>query len=229
MRCFNSNPRNEARLSQLSYPSKTEKKVLVELYVASLSLETKNDSLIDLSDKLGMDEEDLGKRLLSLQDKGLVESSDGNCLMTKRGREAITVVMVGGAFDIVHPGHLETLVKSKALGDALVVSVARDVTFERNKHRKPLHEEELRRRLVLALKPVDAAVLGSKSDIFETVAFLKPDIIALGYDQSHSDARIAEEARMRGVQVKVVRLDSSMPSIKSTKILAQGRDILREI
>ena len=100
------------------------------------------------------------------------------------GRKLITIVMTGGAFDIIHPGHIETLEQARALGDALIVSVARDSTFEKNKKRKPQHSEVLRKNLVAAIRTVDCSVLGSETDIFETVELLKPDIIALGYDQA---------------------------------------------
>ncbi|MGI0079755.1 MAG: adenylyltransferase/cytidyltransferase family protein [Nitrososphaerales archaeon] len=208
--------------------SKTDKKILVELYLASLGGAARNP--FNLSDRLGIDKDDMKDRLNSLRSRGLVNfSKKYGYFLTHKGREGITVVMAGGAFDIIHPGHLETLEKSKALGDVLVVSVARDVTFKKNKHKTPLHNEELRRKLVLAMKPVDDAVLGSKTDIFQTVQLLKPNIIALGYDQAHSDAEITEEARKRGIQVKVVRLDSSMPSIKTAKIIEKGKGSLREI
>lgn len=215
-------------MRELSVLSKTGKKILAEVYLASLGIATSNGSLQSLADRLGIEEEDARRTLSSLQDEGLVASSSDNFSLTSKGREEIKVVMTGGAFDIIHPGHLETLEKSKALGDVLVVSVARDVTFEKSKHRKPLHNEELRRKLVAALRPVDAAVLGSKNDIFEIVEFLKPDIITLGYDQSHSEGGIAQEARRRGVRAKIVRLDSSVPSIKSSKIIAHDQDVLSE-
>ncbi|MHB8700969.1 MAG: adenylyltransferase/cytidyltransferase family protein [Nitrososphaerales archaeon] len=143
---------------------------------------------------------------------------NGNLELTPAGRKEITVVMTGGSFDIIHPGHLETLQKARALGDFLVVSVARDSTFLSNKKRDPLHGEKLRRQLVEALRPVDAAILGSQVDIYEMVKLLEPDVIALGYDQSHNEAGIKEELRSRGLTARVIRLDSSMPEIKSSKI-----------
>ena len=60
--------------------------------------------------------------------------------------------MTGGAFDIIHPGHVETLEQAKSFGDALVVSVARDSTFQKNKKRKPQHSEILRKELCLSLE-----------------------------------------------------------------------------
>jgi len=118
------------------------------------------------------------------------------------------------------------LEQAKSLGDVLVVSVARDSTFQRNKKRPPQHPETLRQYLVSSLRCVNCAVLGSESDIFETVLLLKPDIIALGYDQLHDEAMILEEVKKRGLDVRVVRLKSSNPEIKTTSIIGGKNDNL---
>jgi FAD synthetase len=163
----------------------------------------------------------LENELKILEGRGLVEFNGERMSLTKVGRSLITVVMCGGAFDIIHPGHVETLEQARSLGDVLVVSVARDSTFERNKKRKPEHGEALRKTLVSAVRAVDLAVLGSETDIFETVELLKPDVIALGYDQFHDEVKISDEAKRRGVSVRVVRLKSSNPDIKTTAIIGR--------
>ncbi|HTD81915.1 MAG TPA: adenylyltransferase/cytidyltransferase family protein, partial [Thermoplasmata archaeon] len=43
-------------------------------------------------------------------------------------------VMATGVFDLLHPGHVAFLREAKALGDELVVVVARDSTAKRFKH-----------------------------------------------------------------------------------------------
>lgn len=114
-------------------------------------------------------------------------------------------VMATGVFDLLHPGHLYFLNEARALGDELVVVVARDQTARRLKG-EPYVPESLRREMVEALKPVDRAVLGSTTDIYSTVTDLKPDIIALGYNQHWDEAEVARECARRGVPVKVLRL-----------------------
>ena len=74
----------------------------------------------------------------------------------------MTRVLATGTFDILHPGHLLYLEESRALGDELVVVVARDVNV---KHKpKPIIPEEQRLIMVAALKIVDLAVLGHVTD-----------------------------------------------------------------
>jgi len=114
-------------------------------------------------------------------------------------------VMATGVFDLLHPGHLYFLEEAKQLGDELVVVVARDQTARRLKH-EPYVPEHIRRQMVEALKPVDRAILGSSTDIYQTVVDEKPDIIALGHDQLWNEAEVERECARRGVRVKVVRL-----------------------
>jgi FAD synthetase len=114
-------------------------------------------------------------------------------------------VMATGVFDLLHPGHLYFLEEARRLGDELVVVVARDQTARRLKH-EPYVPEHIRRQMVEALKPVDRAILGSATDIYQTVVDEKPDIIALGHDQLWNEAEVERECARRGVPVKVIRL-----------------------
>lgn len=191
------------------------KRILAKIY----SSQFVQNPLNYLEESLNSNQENLKMNFSELKQQDLVEIHDDRPRLTPLGRSNIVVVMTGGAFDLIHPGHVETLEQAKALGDALFVSVARDSTFERNKKRKPLHNEMLRQRLVGSLRVVDLAVLGSETDIFETVILLKPDIIALGYDQAHNDQDLLKQIRRHNLDVRVVRLTSSVPDIKTSSIL----------
>ena len=114
-------------------------------------------------------------------------------------------VMATGVFDLLHPGHLYFLTEAKKLGDELIVVIARDQTARRLKH-EPYVPEQLRREMVEALKPVDRAVLGSTTDIYETVVREHPSIIALGYNQVWNEQEVERECARRGVPLKVVRI-----------------------
>ncbi len=113
--------------------------------------------------------------------------------------------MATGVFDLLHPGHVYFLTEARALGDELVVVVARDQTARRLK-REPYVPEHIRREMVAALKPVDRAILGSTTDIYATVVAERPSIIALGYDQVWNEKEVERECERRGVPVKVVRV-----------------------
>lgn len=125
-------------------------------------------------------------------------------------------VMATGVFDLLHPGHLYFLAEARKLGDELVVVVARDQTARRLKH-EPYVPEHLRREMVDALKPVDRAILGSSTDIYQTVVEEKPDIIALGYDQHFDEKEVERECARRGVNVRVVRLGPLTHDVLATR------------
>lgn len=114
-------------------------------------------------------------------------------------------VMATGTFDLLHMGHIYYLKEAKKLGDKLVVVIARDSTVRRLKH-EPVTPEEMRLNLIKELKMVDEAVLGHKDDMYEVLKEIKPDIIALGYDQIHDEKKIKQELKKRKIEAKVVRL-----------------------
>ena len=174
-----------------------------------------------LAAKLGLRPGEARTELERVAGLGLAKLAEGNAVLTDKGRKEIRVVFVGGGFEIIHYGHVYTLAKAKSLGDALVVAVARDSTIRRRKNREPLIGEADRVRLLSALKDVDAAILGVEGDIYITLEKVKPDIVALGYDQYHLEGEIRKEAAMRGMKVNVVRLDSPYPRIKTSKILKE--------
>ena len=136
------------------------------------------------------------------------------------------IVLAGGVFDIIHPGHIHTLNAAKALGDVLVVAIATDKTAQKMKKRPPLHNQELRRELVSYLSMVDRAVIGHEDDIFETVKEIKPNIIVLGYDQIHQEKFIDDGCKRINLDVDIIRLQSPVPEISSSEIEKQyGNDI----
>jgi len=136
------------------------------------------------------------------------------------------IVLAGGVFDIIHPGHIHTLNAAKALGGILVVAIATDKTAEKMKKRSPLHNQELRRELVSCLSMVDKAIVGHEDDIFQTVKEVKPNIIVLGYDQVHQEKFIADGCKRINLDVEIVRLQSPVPHLSSSEIEKKyGKDI----
>ncbi len=118
----------------------------------------------------------------------------------------MTRVVATGTFDLLHPGHILYLERSKALGDELVVIVARDVNVRHKP--KPVVPQGQRLRMVQSLKVVDKAVLGEEKDIFRTIEQLKPDIITLGFDQHFDPALLEAELFRRNLRPKIVRIEA---------------------
>jgi FAD synthetase len=121
-----------------------------------------------------------------------------------------TVVLASGVFDLLHLGHVKFLEEAKRVGGKnaeLIVIIARDSTVEETKGTKPIMPESQRRTLVESLKVVDEAVLGFENfDIGDVIDRIKPDVIALGYDQVAMEKRVREYISKHGLKVKVVRV-----------------------
>jgi len=174
-----------------------------------------------LAETLGLRVEELESRLESLGREGLVARESGAVSLTDEGRRGIRVVFIGGGFEVVHIGHVYTISRAKRLGDVLVAVVARDSTIRKRKGREPITKERQRVALLSSLRQVDAAILGGKGNIYDMLEKVRPDIVALGYDQHHREEEISKEAARRGLRVSVVRLGTPDPSVKTTRLLRE--------
>jgi len=129
-------------------------------------------------------------------------------------------VMASGVFDILHTGHIHYLTEAKKLGDELHVVVATDSTVRKKKH-EPITPEGMRLELVRNLKPVDRAYLGREGDIFDIVREIKPDIIALGYDQHFEEKKLTMELKKIGLNVRILRVSQFDHDLNGTKKIIQ--------
>ncbi|MDE0869537.1 MAG: adenylyltransferase/cytidyltransferase family protein [Candidatus Poseidoniaceae archaeon] len=124
----------------------------------------------------------------------------------------------------MHACHLHYMEQAKSLGDHLTVVVAHDDTVRMRKH-EPVTGQELRRRMVEGLKPVDEAIIGNPPDvpIFDILPHVQPDIIALGYDQEHAEDRIRSKLDQLGFShIQVTRVEGLSDDLDGTrKIIAR--------
>ena len=193
-----------------------DKAILGSFYLSSLDPSVA--SLDRLRSRLPLPREIYTEKIQKLVDLGFVEKN-GKAKLTFLGRDAFKVVLVGGVFDLIHPGHIHTLKAAKAQGDVLIVVIARISTAAMiKKDRRIYHDEKLRAELVSSLRLVDLAILGREGTLYETVEHIKPDVIALGYDQAHSEKDIADNCQKRNLTVRVVRLNTPVPGTKSSEI-----------
>jgi FAD synthetase len=129
-------------------------------------------------------------------------------MASKKGEKK--VVLASGVFDLLHLGHVRFLEEAKKAGGKnaeLIVIIARDSTIEKNKGRRPIMSENQRRALVESLKVVDEAVLGfEKFELGEVIELVKPDVIALGYDQGDMEKGVKAYVKKHGLSIKVIRI-----------------------
>ncbi len=114
-------------------------------------------------------------------------------------------VVAFGIFDILHPGHIAYLEAAKQLGGKLVVVVGRDRIARQVKGKAPVMGEQVRLRIVRALRCVDQAVLGDRPGTYRVLVKLNPDVLAIGYDQD-AEHPVIQKLAARGGHPKIVRI-----------------------
>jgi FAD synthetase len=120
------------------------------------------------------------------------------------------IVLSSGVFDLLHLGHVRFLEEAKKAGGPnaeLIVIIARDSTVEKSKGEKPIMPESQRCALVNSLKVVDEAILGYENfDIGKVIEKIKPDVIALGYDQAGMERKVKSYVDKKGLKMEIVRI-----------------------
>ncbi len=179
-----------------------------------------------LSRQMELSQDIIKASLLDMVDNGIViESNNHHFHLTELGRKKITIVMTGGTFDIIHTGHIFTFEQARMLGDMLVIVIATDKTVQKFKQHPPTNSQKDRVELIRHLREVDAAIEGSETDFLETIDAIKPDIIALGYDQKHDEKDFYKKLNERGFShVKIVRLKEHVLGKSTSKIV---QDIIK--
>ncbi|MFL2933099.1 MAG: adenylyltransferase/cytidyltransferase family protein [Nitrososphaerales archaeon] len=194
---------------------KTEKKILCRIFLNNLE---KKRTARNIQKYLDIEKKEFNRIIDNLISKQLVRKIKSNYILTEKGRKNIKVVLTGGVYDIIHPGHIHTLKNSKQEGDLLIVSIARDSRVIKIKGRKPINNERRRTILVSSIRYVDFTLLGSKGDIFGVVKKIKPNIITIGYDQTHQISELRRRVKINNLSIKIKKLDSPIPHVKSSNL-----------
>ena len=132
------------------------------------------------------------------------------------------VVWTNGCFDLLHPGHIASLMAAKALGDKLVVGVNSDASVKANKGPgRPILREGERAAMLSALECVDAVVIFDDLTPANALAELHPDIHCKGAEYAPPHGRPVPEANVvhsYGGRIAYLPL---IPGISTTEILAR--------
>lgn len=120
-------------------------------------------------------------------------------------REKPKKVLIGGTFDLLHPGHIHYVKEASKRGLVYAI-VARDSIVKKIKEREPIFDEKSRLTLVSSLKYVYEAILGDEEDFIKPVVRVKPDIILLGPDQPIDEHALIRNSEKLGLNITVERL-----------------------
>ena len=101
-----------------------------------------------------------------------------------RARQPGPIVFTNGAFDLVHPGHVELLEAARREGAALIVGLNSDASVRRlgKGADRPVTPEAARARVLAGLAAVDCVVLFDEDTPLELITRLQPDVLVKGAD-----------------------------------------------
>src|SRR5581483_3754785 len=94
------------------------------------------------------------------------------------------IVFTNGCFDILHPGHVDYLMKARDLGEFLVLGLNSDDSVKRlNKApNRPVNNETARAAVMAGLVCIDLIVIFNEDTPLELIKTLKPDVLVKGND-----------------------------------------------
>ena len=117
------------------------------------------------------------------------------------------VVFTNGCFDILHPGHVDYLRRSRELGHLLVVGLNDDASVRRLKGpSRPVNGLEARAAVLGGLAVVDYIVPFAEDTPAELIELVRPDILAKGADWANKGVVGREFVESYGGEVVLLDL-----------------------
>lgn len=137
-------------------------------------------------------------------------------------------IMVFGTFDGLHLGHLHFFKQARKLASHsyLIVSLAREKNVIKIKKEKPVCSEKQRFELLQKCNLVDKVVLSGVRNYLPHILKEKPDIIALGYDQTYFVENLQKDLEKNHLKTKIVRLKPYKEKIYKNSLLKNKKKLL---
>ena len=128
-----------------------------------------------------------------------------------------SVAFTNGCFDILHAGHISSLIEAARHADFLVVGLNSDVSVKKLKgENRPTNDEQARALLLASLSMIDAVVIFSEDTPLELIKTIKPDILVKGGDYKIEDIVGAKEVLSCGGKVII---NPIIPGFSTTAII----------
>ncbi len=116
-----------------------------------------------------------------------------------------TLVFTNGCFDLIHPGHVDLLIRARSLGDRLMVGLNTDDGVRRLKGKeRPILDQHSRSLMLTALEVVDWVVLFDEDTPAELIEEVKPKILVKGGDYTPETVVGRETVEKAGGRVEII-------------------------
>jgi D-beta-D-heptose 7-phosphate kinase/D-beta-D-heptose 1-phosphate adenosyltransferase len=138
-------------------------------------------------------------------------------LLESARRSNRKIVFTNGCFDILHPGHVDFLRRSRALGDLLVVGLNDDASVRRLKGEgRPVNDLRSRATVLGGLASVDYVVAFPEDTPAEILREVRPDVLVKGEDWKDKGVVGREFVESYGGRVELLPL---VPGHSTTSIV----------
>ena len=132
-------------------------------------------------------------------------------------------MFTNGCYDLLHPGHIRLLEKSRELGDILILALNSDRSVRENKGAgRPIIPEDERAEVAAALEAVDYVVLFDEPTPREIIAKILPDVLVKGGDWGPNEIVGREEVEAAGGRVVSIPIE---PGYSTSSILKRIQKI----
>jgi len=149
--------------------------------------------------------------------------------------EGEKIVLGGGAFDILHQGHIDYLRDLKALGDILVIAIKSDAEIRSYKDSdRPIQAEDVRLKVIDAIRYVDYTFIApepvgplkefgdSEPPRLIAARALKPDILATWNDKWRAYEAELSSFGTKLVVVPIDKINSTSSIIERIRNHGEG-------
>jgi len=119
--------------------------------------------------------------------------------------EGKRIVFTNGGFNLLHVGHVRSLIDARSRGDVLVVALNSDSSVKKNKGADyPLIPEDERLELMAALECVDLLTVFSNPTVDSLLLKLKPHVHAKGTDYTKENVPERDTVLSYGGEIAIV-------------------------
>jgi|SRR6516164_347392 D-beta-D-heptose 7-phosphate kinase/D-beta-D-heptose 1-phosphate adenosyltransferase len=136
-------------------------------------------------------------------------------------RQALRIGFTNGCFDILHPGHIKLLTRSRAACDRLIVGLNDDASVKRLKGEgRPMQDVHARAEVLAALEAVDLVVVFAQDTPLELIRRVRPKVLLKGGDYRRDQVVGREIVERDGGEVLLIDL---VPGFSTTDIVRKSR------
>jgi len=144
-------------------------------------------------------------------------------LLKKWKSDNETIVFTNGCFDLIHLGHVDSLLNAASLGTKLIVGLNSDESVRLLKGKgRPILNIEARTTLLAAFAFVDAVIVFSEETPAGLIANILPDLLVKGNEYAIHEIAGYDTVLKNGGQVKTLEL---VPGVSTTKMIKKIKSL----